>query len=991
MRVKTRDKILFWAIALAIFLLGAASTLPPASRPTIAGPPQQSLIISEFVASNGTGLVDEDGDFPDWIELYNPTGQPLNLAGWSLTDDPTDPQKWPLPDLTLPSQDYLLIFASAKDRRANPPKALHTNFKLNHSGEFLGLYNILDNQFVEVLTPSFPPQQRDLAYGRYGDEQTFGYLAKPTPGQPNSSEGVWSGLVSAVEFSPARGFYDAPVSVELKTTTPGAVIRYTTNGSEPTETNGETYTDPLIIGQTTLLRAAAFRTGLLPSAATTHSYIFLDQVIEQPADPPGWPAAWGIYNAYYPGLPLKGSPVVADYQMDPRIVKDPRYRDTIKDDLKSIPSLSLVTAEKNFDIYAHAVERGEAWERPVSIELIDPNDPDRNFQINAGIRMQGVSNRWEFMPKKSFRLFFDSKYGPTKLQHPLFPDSPVAEFETLVLRGGANRSYAGYIDASVDHAKTTYAEDQWMRASQIAMSGIGSHGLYVHLYLNGLYWGLYNLVERPDASFTSAYLGGDREDWFAVKHGATVLNPAALAQGQKLEVIYREEISGSNERYEALLKLLEEGNFADPDRYALVKSYVDTAHFSDYIILNLYAGNRDWGDNNWYIGMQTKPAGPLKYFVWDAELVWDEGARLYLGKPTLHHKMQPLFLALLENPDFRIEFADRLYKNLFNDGPLTDANAQARWLEITEPISRAIVGESARWGDTRYRDNPIDRDDWLRARDGILAKMAGNGAKLLALTRQAGYYPLLDPPSFNQHGGQVRPGFELVMSLPAGQESSLVYYTTDGSDPRLPATGRLAPGAQLYNEPLVLTTTTPIKTRALTGDPASPTWSALNEAVFMMGEVQPRLHISELMYNPTGGSDYEFIELTNTGTVAFPLAGLSFEGITYTFPPAFKPLPPGRRFVLVHNAAAFAERYPDLPFAGVYTGRLANQGETISLKDSAGQVVVSVAYDDENGWPVSADGRGDSLTLAHPDGDPNDPKNWRASQQVNGSPGEEGE
>ena len=148
---------------------------------------------------------------------------------------------------------------------------------------------------------------------------------------------------------------------------------------------------------------------------------------------------------------------------------------------------------------------------PVSVELIYPAGEGENFQINAGLKMQGNVGRREYVFKHSFRLMFRADYGAAKLTYPLFPDSPVRSFDTLVLRAGVNRSYSGYLHESHDirdHRMATYTRDEWVRASQIAMSGAGSHGVFVHLYLNGLYWGVYNVVERPDASFASAYFGG---------------------------------------------------------------------------------------------------------------------------------------------------------------------------------------------------------------------------------------------------------------------------------------------------------------------------------------------------------------------------------------------------------------------------------------------------------------------------------------------------
>lgn len=978
MRVKRQRWLIFWATTLLLLLLAALAIAPQPA-------PQQSqsrLLISELAAANGTLLADEEGDFPDWLELHNPSSQPVNLAGWFLTDDPTQPQKWAFPNRVLPAGGYQIVFASGKNRSTD---SLHTNFRLHQAGEFLGLYSVLEGRFVDQFGPQFPALPWNKTYGRAAATGLLGYLTSATPGQPNSAEAL-AGPVAPVAFSHLRGFYERPFAVSLTTATPDAMIRYTLDGTEPTETDGQMYQEPILIEGTRLLRAAAFKPGYLAAPSVTHSYIFLNQVIEQPANPPGWPAAWGLYNEFYPGLPPKGAPVQADYAMDPRITTDPRYRETLAHDLQSIPTVSLVTAPENFDIYAHAIERGLDWERPVSVEFFDPGDPARQFQINAGIRMQGVSARWEFMPKKSFRLFFKGQYGAPKLNFPLFPDSPVTQFDTLVLRGGANRSYAGY-PAAVDYTQVTYTRDEWMRRSQIAMSGVGAHGIFVHLYLNGLYWGLYNLVERPDASFAAAYLGGGPVDWFAMKHGGVLLNPDEVAQGQAPQVKIGELISGSDRRYEQLLDLALNRDLSLPEPYAAIKPLLDTTAFADYIILNLYAGNNDWGDNNWFIAMRETPPGPLRYFMWDGEVTWDEGARWYLGKTTAHHKMRPLFLALMQNPDFRLEFADRLYHHLFNDGPLTDAQAQARWLDLAAEIDRAIVGESARWGDVRYPDSPIDRDDWRRAVENVRRQMDGNAAKLIALARQQRAYPPIDPPEFQltisnepltgQRSQVGDNSYQLQLHSPQSAELA-IYYTLDGSDPRQPGSGSIASTAQLYTGPVLITRPTTVKARAFAASDAGLAWSALQAAPIVAETGQPRLEIVEVMYNPPGNDDTEFIKLQNTGTAALDLAGAAFDGIRYTFPAGTPPLSPGQSLILVRNAAAFAKRYPGWPVADVYQGQLSNTGETLTLTTAAGQVLTSFTYRSDGGWPLSPDGRGDLLERIDLSGDPNDPRSWQA-------------
>ncbi len=962
---QSKRKVIFWLILLAGVLLGLDRLL---AKP--GGQNPGDLLINEFMADNKTGLVDADGDYSDWIELYNRGSQPINLSGWFLSDDSRQLQKWAFPNISLGAGQYLLVFASGKDRQAEQLGAeLHANFKLNQAGEFLGLYNVLENRLMDSLAPRFPQQYPDVSYGRTAD-LTFNYLAKPTPGGPNDATIAWAGTVSPVKFSQPHGFYDQPFTVTLSSDTPEAVIRYTLDGSTPTESRGQSYTGPIAINQTTFVRAAAFKPNFRSAPVSTQTYIFLDQVLRQSKNPPGFPNTWGINIVDFAGA-HKDSPVPADYEMDPRIVNDPRYGPTLQEGLKAIPTMSIVTAASNFDIYANPRMKGPSWERPASLEYFDPNGDRQGFQINAGLRIQGGAGRWEFMPKHSFRLFFRDKYGAAKLKYPLFPDSPISEFDTLILRAGSDRSFAGHPDTG-DQRLTTYTHDEWLRDSQAALSGVGVHGRFVHLYLNGLYWGLYNLVERPNDAFQAAYFGGNKEDWYVVSHSGA--------------------LSGESDRFNSLLALAKAGGLAEPARYDQVQTLLDVPQFVDYLILEWYAGNTDWPQNNWYAAVQN-PTGQVRYFGWDGELTWVDGARVHTGQTNavgLTNTIKPLFEALIQNPDFKMLLADRVYRHLFNNGALTDANAQARWLRLARQVEPAIVAESARWGDARYEE-PITPDDWRKARDHVLAQMDGNGAKLIGQLRELGYYPPLDPPAFNQPGGLVAKGFAVTLTPPSlppirGEKGGGgVYYTTDGSDPRQPVTGAVAPGARPYNAPLVLTATTLLKARSRSD---GGTWSALNEATFKVVEQRSRIAITEIMYNPLGGSDYEFIELKNVGAGPLNLAGMYFEdSIRYTFPPGVPPLEPGGYTVLVRNPTAFAGRYPGVAIGGVYQGKLSNQGEKLTLWAANGQVLVSLDYDDENDWPLSPDGRGDSLVLADPLADPANPHHWRASLYIYGSPG----
>lgn len=971
-----RFKILFWLIIGAVLALGLGQVFALPTQPSATS--SSPVIITEFAASNGGETADEDGDYADWIELYNRSSVPQDLEGWTLTDDPTQPDKWTFRSLKLDGGEYLIVFASGKNRRTvredeGRPYA-HTNFRLEADGGFLGLYSPTSRRFLDASEYSYPVQYPGVSYGVLPGEsvrsETMRHFEHATPGAENDASAAWVGVLEPVTLSVPHGVYSEPLTLSMSHPDPQAQIRYTTDGSIPT-VDSTLYTDTLHIQSTTPLRVAAFRTDMRRSHVTTRTYIFPEDLLSQGDRPPGFPATWGTHTIDFGGY-AASTPVEADYAMDARIVDDPAGAAQVVDALESLPAISLVLEMQDFEsLYANPRERGPDWERPVSVELVHPDDGGDGFQIDAGLRVQGGAGRWEFMPKHPFRLFFKQRYGASKLNHEMFADSPVTSFDTLVLRAGVDRAFAGHPstpDLPVNHRDATYLRDEWARASQIAMSGSGSHGTFAHLYINGLYWGLYNVIERPDASFAAAHLGGDKDDWFSANHGGAV--------------------SGRPDRFNVMLDLARQGGLEDPERYATMLEFVDPEHFSDYLIVNWYAGNRDWPENNWYANVEN-PAGRNRFFVWDAEGTWDDGAAIVLGSDGLDGAPYPnvvklVFEALMQNPDFRVTFADRLYRHLNHGGALTDNNARQRWLDLAQLVEPAIPAESARWGDVRY-ERPVTLEDWRIARDNVLAQMEGNGDKLIALARDAGYYPDIDPPIFSQQGGEFASPLALEILAPStGQTSpveSEIYYTTDGSDPRRPGSGD--PAGRRYVEPIELTTATTVKARAF----VNGQWSAINEARFRRPGQRSNVRITEIMYHPVGDEEAEFLELMNDGDVTAELTGVYMEGVEFRFADGAQ-IGPGQRIVLIRDLKEFRRRYPEVEVFGIYNGKLSDRGERISLFARDGTEITTVAYDDENGWPLSADGAGDSIVLQEDSADDQDPASWRASKNLYGSPGE---
>ncbi|MCK5371573.1 MAG: lamin tail domain-containing protein, partial [Cyclobacteriaceae bacterium] len=287
------------------------------------------VIISEFMAANESIFTDEDGDYSDWIELYNPTSSPINLDGWYISDNPDNLIKWIFPDVSIESYGYLLIFSSGKDKRYTE---LHTNFKLSSSGELIILTKQDGETIATELEFQYPPQYPDISYGFINGEMV--YMDSPTPGLAN----VVGDFLTPPSFNVQHGFFDAPFLLEINSNMSGE-IKYTLDGSEPEGAHSVDYVQPLLIDSTTVVRAVV-RNGENVSAIATSSYIFAGQIKSQPRLPDGYPATWGLFSKIEGLAP-------ADYEMDPEICNSQEDKELIKPSLLSIPTISLVTEKDN--------------------------------------------------------------------------------------------------------------------------------------------------------------------------------------------------------------------------------------------------------------------------------------------------------------------------------------------------------------------------------------------------------------------------------------------------------------------------------------------------------------------------------------------------------------------------------------------------------------------------------------------------------------------
>jgi hypothetical protein len=950
-----------------------------------------TLVINEFLARNDLANQSPQGRYEDWIELYNAGDEPIDAGGMYLTDDLSEPAMWrfpsndPLMTMIQPG-GFLLIWAD----RDTDASGLHAGFALDAAGGVLALF---DTDGVTLRdSVEFGPQTADVSFGREPDGAANWVTLYPTPGKSNN--GAFLAVVADTTFSHDRGFYAGPFAVTITTDTEGASIRYTTDGSSPTEGHGTLYTAPVAISTTTTLRAIAFRPGWKSTPVQTCTYIFLDDVIRQATDPltgeqvtpSGYPVSWGYDSA------VSKKDVDGDYQMDPDVVGQNGtdifgglYARTIKDDLQAAPTISLVMSLDDWfgskGIYINQSQDGT--ERVASLEYIDPRTAD-SFQVNMALAMQGgvtgggtSLNRW-----KSFKLSMRPRFktqtddgkptgGPPKLEYRLFPDSPVRRHNTIVLDAVLNHSW---LHPAADQRTTAlYMQDQYAADLHNAMGGHSGHGFHAHVYIDGLYWGMYYIHERPDHAWAAEVFGGDEEEYDAIKHnsGGVINNGSGGSATANFNVL----VAAAN------------AVGADPTnltKYQALCNVLDVNDYIAYLLANWFCGNHDWPAKNWYATHRNTPDGRWRFHSWDAEHVLEGTNSTGQSPVDLHDR-------LAASPEYRMQFADIIHRHFFNGGPLTHPAAANLFESRAHSIDRAIVGESARWGDNR-QTRPYTRQDWLNT---VTAKLntffPSRTGQVLGWLQAANLYPSIAAPEFSvngslRHGGYIARTDSLSIGLPG----TMVYYALDGADPRLPGGGLNTTAATRYLSPLTLTRSTRVKARAV----SATAWSALTEAVFAVGPVAQNLRISEIMFHPadTGSPDdpnTEYIELTNVGAESIDLSLVRFtDGVEFTFP-SFD-LAPGGYCLVVKDVAAFVKKYgAAVRIAGQYDGSLDNAGEHVELCDAIGAVIQSFRFDD--GWFDITDGAGFSLVVKDPrtgGGEAlNDRNLWRPSARAGGSPG----
>lgn len=588
-------------------------------------PISAQVVINEFSCANNNVLVDNYGEYEDWIELYNAGAAPVDLTGYYLSDSKNNPTKWPIPSGILNPGSYRIFFASSKNIVG--AGFSHTNFKLTQTASEEVVFSDPSGTILDSIT--IRPNLLNHSNGRTTNgAPTWSVFSSPTPNAANT--GAFNGYAVKPTFSLSPGFYVGTQSLIISASDPSCTIRYTTDGTDPVPSS-TAYTTPISITQTTLFRARCFSSNanLLPSFIESNTY-FINITHTLPVVSLG-----GQYATLF-----------ASWGM--RLPSSFEYFDK--------------TGAFQFEGYGEADKHG--------------------------------NDSWAY-PQKGIDYVVRDEYGyENEFDYQIFHTKTRQKFQRVIIKAAASDNYTGFGGNSC-HIRDAYIQSLSDRAG-LSLDSRASENCIV--YINGQYWGVYELREKHmDPDYTDYYYGQKEEDldWLSYWGGLTVRY-------------------GSAADWNNLYSYITSNNMAVQANYDQAANRIEIMSVIDYMIINTWSVNSDWVNWNsmWWRGNGT-PNVKWRYVNWDMDNTFNLGQN-YSGWSTTTFNADPcdlsssfsnagasmghfdIFNSLMNNPGFKSQFVNR-YSQLTQS--YFSCNYAIAFLDsMIANIAPEMPGQIARWG-----------------------------------------------------------------------------------------------------------------------------------------------------------------------------------------------------------------------------------------------------------------------------------------------------
>lgn len=901
----------------------------------IATPACAAPILSEIVASNTSSLLDGDGDSPDWIEIFNPDAMPYSLKDHYLTDDPNALSRWPIGDVTIPANDYVVIFASGK-ARGNPDNLQHTNFRLSSGGEYVALVEPDGKTVLSEISPKYPPLETDQSYAFVGGN-TYAITDAPSPNADNADNVV-------VFATPGQAFTDT-ITVEMSSPGGGS-IRYSTDGQAPSLFNGKTYDGPITLATTSLISAS---TG-------------------------GGPFATQAFIKVHPELTKRNSNIpivvaVAEGRLNQTTLKEMAIAILEPGEDGRARLLSPFALSSRGGIRTRGETSNGFPKKPLRMEFWDTRGEDRDLSP-LGMAPEGD---WVMNARYSFDRTLMHNAWIYELSNQLGQWAPHTRFVELYLNDSndvvTEADYQGIY---------TFMENNQRGGDRVNVERMGV-----------------NASAEPE--ITGGYLfKKDKSDpgTWSISGGSEPLQMVYPPEEERTE----RKAQGdwlSNYLDEMLDAIRTHGS--DPEQG--YPKYINVRSWLDHHMMNFLTNNVDAMRISAYFHKPRGGkvfAGPIWDFDRSAggpsdgrianPLQWGDGGGGTAFFVRGNHGTPVWWEELFNNADFTQEWIDRWYQlrqtemvttpwDLTPLPAFSDASISRIIDHMATELAESQERNFAKWTSARPRNSSGLRYSDKDGYEGEIEHLKGWLHARAAWIEEA----FLTVPSYAHSAAKVKisAGGSLFKSVD-------IYYTTDGSDPRQRG-GEASPTAVEYGSAVVLANSVRIKARRLDNsyepDRWGPSlqWSGLADRYFYVDSVaasSENLVISEIMFHPAAPSDaesaaghdndddFEYIELHNPSEDRVDLTETRLRGdADFNFPDGTV-LEPGATAVLVSNEEAFVRRHGTrAAVLGDYANRLDNNAGIIRLRNSLGEVMHEIAYLDSAPWPADSDGSGQSLSL----------------------------